>query len=162
MGKKYVLVLEDDLDLIKEIDKYIKDIEIKHHVSNKIEALEIIKRHKDTDLKIGLTKLLHELGMPSHIKGYEYVREGILLLYNDSNRCITKELYPELASIYNTSASKVERSIRHAIEISWNRGNLDLMEEVFGHSVDYDKAKPTNREYLVTVTDKLKLEYQLL
>ena len=115
------------------------------------------------DLKISLTKLLHELGMPSHIKGYEYIREGIILLYNDPSIIggITKELYPEIADKYNTSVSRVERAIRHAIEVSWNRGNLDLMEEVFGHSVDYDKAKPTNSEFIVTLADKLKLEYQL-
>lgn len=115
------------------------------------------------DLKISITKLLHELGMPSHIKGYEYIREGIIMLYNNPSIIggITKELYPEIADKFNTSVSRVERAIRHAIEVSWNRGNLDLMEEVFGHSVDYDKAKPTNSEFLVTVADKLKLEYQL-
>ena len=117
----------------------------------------------EKDLRISLTKLLHELGMPSHIKGYEYIREGIVLLYNDPSIIggITKELYPEIAEKYNTSVSRVERAIRHAIEVSWNRGNLELMEEVFGHSVDYDKAKPTNSEFIVTVADKLKLEYQL-
>ena len=116
----------------------------------------------NNELKISLTKLLHELGVPSHIKGYQYIREGILLLYDNPNIVggITKELYPEIADKYNTSVSRVERAIRHAIEVSWNRGNLDLMEEVFGHSVDYDKAKPTNSEFIVTVADKLKLEYQ--
>lgn len=115
----------------------------------------------DYDLKISVTKILHELGVPSHIKGYQYIREGILLLYNNPDIVggITKELYPEIASRFNTSVSRVERAIRHAIEVSWNRGNLDLMEEVFGHSVDYDKAKPTNSEFIVTVADKLKLEF---
>ena len=128
---------------------------------NKIEELDGIGNIKN--LKINLTKLLHELGVPSHIKGYEYIREGIMLLYNDPSIIggITKELYPEIAEKYHTSVSRVERAIRHAIEVSWNRGNLDLMEEVFGHSVDYDKAKPTNSEFIVTVADKLKLEYQL-
>jgi len=122
-----------------------------------------LNSNNSNDLKISLTKLLHELGMPSHIKGYEYIREGIMLLYKDPSIIggITKELYPEIADKYNTSVSRVERAIRHAIEVSWNRGNLDLMEEVFGHSVDYDKAKPTNSEFIVTVADKLKLEYQL-
>lgn len=115
----------------------------------------------EQDLRISVTKLLHELGVPSHIKGYQYIREGILLLYNNPDIVggITKELYPEIASRYNTSVSRVERAIRHAIEVSWNRGNLDLMEEIFGHSVDYDKAKPTNSEFIVTVADKLKLEF---
>ena len=75
---------------------------------------------------------------------------------------ITKELYPEIANKYDTSVSRVERAIRHAIEVSWNRGNLDLMEEIFGHSVDYDRAKPTNSEFIVTVADKLKLEHAVL
>ena len=113
-------------------------------------------------IRISLTKLLHELGVPSHIKGYEYIRDGILILYNDPTIVggITKELYPEIADKYNTSVSRVERAIRHAIEVSWNRGNIDLMEDVFGHSVDYDRAKPTNSEFIVTLADKLKLEYQ--
>lgn len=119
---------------------------------------------KEQDLKISVTKLLHELGVPSHIKGYQYIREGILILYDNPDIIggITKELYPEIASKYDTSVSRVERAIRHAIEVSWNRGNLDLMEEIFGHSVDYDRAKPTNSEFIVTVADKLKLEHSVL
>lgn len=115
------------------------------------------------NIKLKLTKLLHELGVPSHIKGYEYIREGIIELYNDPTIIggITKELYPEIASKYDTSVSRVERAIRHAIEVSWNRGNIDLMEEIFGHSVDIDRAKPTNSEFIVTLADKLKLERQL-
>lgn len=138
---------------IKDLESRIRGLD-EMSIGNSIES---------KDLKISLTKLLHELGMPSHIKGYEYIREGIMLLYNDPSIIggITKELYPEIAEKYNTSVSRVERAIRHAIEVSWNRGNLDLMEEVFGHSVDYDKAKPTNSEFIVTVADKLKLEYQL-
>ena len=120
------------------------------------------EKNNNNNIKISLTKLLHELGVPSHIKGYEYIRDGILILYNDPTIVggITKELYPEIAEKYNTSASRVERAIRHAIEVSWIRGNIDLMEDVFGHSVDYDRAKPTNSEFIVTLADKLKLEYQ--
>lgn len=113
-----------------------------------------------SNLQISITKMLHELGMPSHIKGYQYIREGITMIYNDPNIIggITKELYPELASKFDTTVSRVERAIRHAIEVSWNRGNWDYMEEIFGHSVDIDKAKPTNSEFIVTVADKLRLE----
>lgn len=113
-----------------------------------------------SNLQISITKMLHELGMPSHIKGYQYIREGICMIYNDPNIIggITKELYPELASKFDTTVSRVERAIRHAIEVSWNRGNWDYMEEIFGHSVDIDKAKPTNSEFIVTVADKLRLE----
>lgn len=114
-----------------------------------------------SNLQISITKMLHELGMPSHIKGYQYIREGITMIYNDPNIIggITKELYPELASKFDTTVSRVERAIRHTIEVSWNRGNWDYMEELFGHSVDIDKAKPTNSEFIVTVADKLRLEF---
>lgn len=115
--------------------------------------------HKN--LEISVTKLLHDLGVPSHIKGYQYIREGILIMYSSPEivGAITKELYPEIATRFDTTVSRVERAIRHAIEVSWNRGDLDLMEEVFGHSVDYDRAKPTNSEFIVTLSDKLRLEF---
>ena len=115
---------------------------------------------KNNSLDISITKLLHDLGMPSHIKGYLYVREGIKVIYERPELIggITKELYPDIADKFNTTVSRVERAIRHAIEVSWNRGDWDLMEDIFGHSVDIDKAKPTNSEFIVTVADKLKLE----
>lgn len=113
------------------------------------------------NLEISITRMLHELGMPSHIKGYQYIRDGIAMIYNNPEIIggITKELYPDVATKYNTTVSRVERAIRHAIEVSWNRGNWDLMEEIFGHSVDIDKAKPTNSEFIVTIADKLRLEF---
>ena len=127
---------------------------------------EEIKETKNIDLfqnnlQISVTKILHELGMPSHIKGYQYIREGIMIIYKNPDVIggITKELYPEIANRFDTTSSRVERAIRHAIEVSWNRGNWDLMEDIFGHSVDIDKAKPTNSEFIVTVADKLRLEY---
>ena len=113
------------------------------------------------NLQISITKILHELGVPSHIKGYQYIREGITIIFEKPGVIggITKELYPDIASKFETTVSRVERAIRHAIEVSWNRGNWDLMEEIFGHSVDIDKAKPTNSEFIVTVADKLRLEF---
>ncbi len=113
-----------------------------------------------SNLQISISNMLHELGMPSHIKGYQYIREAISMVYTSPDMVggITKELYPELAKKFDTTVSRVERAIRHAIEVSWNRGDLDFMEEVFGHSVDIDKAKPTNSEFIVTVADKLRLE----
>ena len=113
------------------------------------------------NLEISVTRMLHELGMPSHIKGYQYIRDGIVMIYNNPDIIggITKELYPDVATKYNTTVSRVERAIRHAIEVSWNRGNWDLMEEIFGHSVDSDKANPTNSEFIVTIADKLRLEF---
>ncbi len=130
------------LEVFKQVDK--KSINLFHN-----------------NLEISITRMLHELGMPSHIKGYQYIRDGIMMIYNNPEIIggITKELYPDVASKYNTTVSRVERAIRHAIEVSWNRGNWDLMEEIFGHSVDIDKAKPTNSEFIVTIADKLRLEF---
>ena len=112
------------------------------------------------ELQTYISTILHELGVPSHIKGYEYIREGIGLMYNKPSMigAITKEMYPAIAVKYNTTSSRVERAIRHAIEISWSRGDYDLMEDIFGHSVDYDRAKPTNSEFIATLADKIRLE----
>lgn len=130
------------LDVFKRLDR--KSINLVHN-----------------NLEISITRMLHELGMPSHIKGYQYIRDGITMIYNNPEIIggITKELYPDVATKYNTTVSRVERAIRHAIEVSWNRGNWDLMEEIFGHSVDIDRAKPTNSEFIVTIADKLRLEF---
>jgi len=116
------------------------------------------------NIQISITKILHELGIPSHIKGYQYIRDGVCMIFDNPNMIggITKELYPELASKFDTTVSRVERAIRHAIEVSWNRGNWDLMEEIFGNSVDIDRAKPTNSEFIVTVADKLRLDYHMV
>ena len=115
----------------------------------------------NNNLQISITKALHELGVPSHIKGYQYIREGVTLVYNNPKIIggITKELYPEIAKKYHSTTSRVERAIRHAIEISWNRANWDFMEDLFGYSVDIDKAKPTNSEFIVTIADKLRLDF---
>lgn len=115
---------------------------------------------KENELKMEITNLLHSLGIPSHIKGYNYIRDGVEMLYKDSSLVgsITKELYPAIALSYDTTSSRVERAIRHAIEVSWMRGDYNLMEEIFGNSVDYDRSKPTNSEFIVTLADRLKLQ----
>lgn len=114
----------------------------------------------DRELQIRVTKLLHALGIPSNIKGYQFIRTAILMVYYNPDfiGCITKKLYPDLSVRFNTTIQRVERAIRHAIEVSWLRGDIDLMEEIFGHSVDIDRAKPTNSEFIVTIADKLRLE----
>lgn len=116
-----------------------------------------------SNLKIEITDLLHSLGIPSHIKGYTYIREGIEMMFEDESLVgsITKELYPTIAEHYSTTSSRVERAIRHAIEVSWVRGDYALMEEIFGNSVDYDRAKPTNSEFLATLADRLKLQKEI-
>ncbi len=114
----------------------------------------------DNKISKKTSKLLHDLGMPSHIKGYQYIRDAIIMIYNNSSYIggITKQLYPDIAKKFDTTPSRVERAIRHAIEVSWSRGDYDLMDEIFGHSVDFDRAKPTNSEFLATLADKLNLE----
>ncbi len=118
----------------------------------------------NSHLEMKISKMLHSLGIPSHIKGYQYIRESIMLIYDNPYIIggITKELYPEVAQRYKTTSSRVERAIRHAIEVSWNRGDYDYMEELFGHSVDYDRAKPTNSEFIATVADKLRLDLNMM
>ena len=114
---------------------------------------------KNLEMERNISKILHTLGVPSHIKGYIYIRDGIKLMYNSTELVggITKEIYPEIAKKYNSTISRVERAIRHAIEISWNRGDYEVMEEIFGHSVDFDRAKPTNSEFIATIADHLRL-----
>ncbi|MDD3048737.1 MAG: sporulation initiation factor Spo0A C-terminal domain-containing protein [Bacilli bacterium] len=103
-----------------------------------------------------LTSLLHDLGIPSHLNGYLYLKESILILSLQTKKIyITKEIYPLVALKYNTTPSRVERSIRTAIEIGSNRGNLKLIEEIFGYSISYKKTKPTNSEFIFTLVDKL-------
>lgn len=150
-GVKYFVLKPFDL---KELEKRIMDI-----TTAKIKDNKILNLH-DNNVQILITKILHELGIPSHIKGYTYIRDAINLVYDNPSLIggITKELYPSIGSKYDTSVTRVERAIRHAIEVSWNRGDWNLMEEIFGHSVDIDKAKPTNSEFIVTIADKLRLE----
>ena len=152
MGVQYFLLKPFELN---ELERRIKETLVGSEYENK--SLDLYHNN----LQISITKILHELGLPSHIKGYQYIREGISIIYNNPDVVggITKELYPEIANKFDTTVSRVERAIRHAIEVSWNRGNWDLMEEIFGHSVDIDKAKPTNSEFIVTVADKLRLEF---
>ena len=133
-------------------------------ISNEELVVEEITNNGKVQIQMAISKLLHSLGVPSHIKGYQYIRESIYMMYTakDIIGGITKEIYPEIADRFDTTASRVERAIRHAIEVSWSRGDYDLMEEIFGHSVDYDRAKPTNSEFIATLADRLKLDRQLV
>ena len=110
--------------------------------------------------ELEVTELLHYLGVPSQLKGYAYLREGILMLYKSAGVTsgITKQIYPAIANLYNTTPSRVERAIRHAIEISWNRADYEMMNKIFGHSIDYDRAKPTNSEFMMSLSDALRLK----
>jgi len=166
--KIIVLTGYNSLDMIKQVSLFnvnyfmlkpfdLKDLEYQI-INLKSSRYDFVDNNKE--LQYNITVLLHSLGVPSHIKGYEYIREGIGLMYANPSMlgAITKEMYPEIAVKFNTTSSRVERAIRHAIEVSWNRGDYDLMEEIFGHSVDFDRAKPTNSEFIATIADKLRLD----
>lgn len=114
------------------------------------------------NLELDVTNLLLEIGIPAHIKGYQYIREGIMLSFYDKNMLhyITKCLYPTIAKKYKTISSSVERTIRHAIEVAFRRGNRQVLEEIFSNTICSKKTKPTNSEFIALLTDKLRLEYR--
>jgi len=114
------------------------------------------------DMEIVVTDIIHQLGVPAHIKGYHYLRTAILYSIKDKNLLdsVTKLLYPTVAEIYETTSSRVERAIRHAIEIAWDRGNVDTLNSFFGYTVDTGKGKPTNSEFIALITDKMRLRYK--
>ncbi len=114
-------------------------------------------------LEAEITNIIHEIGVPAHIKGYLYLREAITMVVNDVEllSAVTKELYPNIAKKYNTTASRVERAIRHAIEVAWSRGQVEAINRIFGYTIHTDKGKPTNSEFIAMVADKLRLKSKL-
>ncbi|GAA0121309.1 MULTISPECIES: sporulation transcription factor Spo0A [Clostridium] len=117
-------------------------------------------QNEPMNLEAEITNIIHEIGVPAHIKGYMYLREAITLVVNDIEflSAVTKELYPTIAKKYNTTASRVERAIRHAIEVAWSRGQVDTINKLFGYTIHNDKGKPTNSEFIAMVADKLRLK----
>ena len=115
---------------------------------------------KEEVLEVKVTNIIHEIGVPAHIKGYQYLREAIMMVVNDIDiiNQITKQLYPEIANKYRTTPSRVERAIRHAIEVAWGRGQVDTVESIFGYTVNSNKGKPTNSEFIAMIADKLRLD----
>lgn len=113
-----------------------------------------------TNLTRRVTETIHHIGVPAHIKGYNYLREAIILAVKDKSMIerITKMLYPEIAKTFNTTTSRVERAIRHAIEVAWERGDLDVLHQYFGYTVSSTKGKPTNSEFIALIADKIRLE----
>ncbi|AJD91403.1 chemotaxis protein CheY [Jeotgalibacillus malaysiensis] len=120
------------------------------------------EKSKKPNLDASITSVIHEIGVPAHIKGYMYLREAISMVYHDIELLgsITKILYPDIAKKFNTTSSRVERAIRHAIEVAWNRGNVDAITNMFGYTVSAAKSKPTNSEFIAMVADKLRLEHK--
>ena len=119
-----------------------------------------LKTAADTDLEIVVSDIMHELGVPAHIKGYQYLREAIILTVNtpDMMSSVTKVLYPTVAKTFSTTASRVERAIRHAIEVAWDRGDIDVLSSYFGYTIQNSRGKPTNSEFIAMISDKLRLK----
>lgn len=118
---------------------------------------------KTKDMSVEVTKVIHQMGVPAHVKGYQYLRDAILLVADEVNLigAVTKELYPMVAEKYDTTASRVERAIRHAIELAWDRGNVDLMNKYFGYTINVERGKPTNSEFIAMVADKIRIGEKL-
>ena len=119
-----------------------------------------LRQSESVDLESEITNIIHEIGVPAHIKGYFYLREAISMVVNDIEllSAVTKELYPSIARKYNTTSSRVERAIRHAIEVAWGRGKIDSINRIFGYTVHNEKGKPTNSEFIAMVADRLRLK----
>ncbi|MCY9657020.1 sporulation transcription factor Spo0A [Paenibacillus chondroitinus] len=123
----------------------------------------VVHMPKGKNLDANITSIIHEIGVPAHIKGYQYLREAITMVYNNIEilGAITKTLYPAIAEKYKTTPSCVERAIRHAIEVAWTRGNIDSISFIFGYTINISKSKPTNSEFIAMVADKLRIEHKV-
>ena len=128
----------------------------------KVNAYERGEEYKERNLESEVTVIIHEIGVPAHIKGYQYLREAIMMSVMDIEmlNSITKLLYPTIAKKYQTTPSRVERAIRHAIEVAWSRGKMDTIDELFGYTINNGKGKPTNSEFIALIADKIRLEYK--
>lgn len=145
---------------IKGLDQKVRQRESAQKIEPKSQKVVL---DYEFHMKQDVTKIIRDLGIPAHIKGYQYIREGIIMAIEDINMMnyITKLLYPTIAKKYKTTSSSVERAIRHAIEVAWNRGKVELLEEMFGYTVSAGKGKPTNSEFIALIADKLRLDYHM-
>jgi len=148
-----------DYFMLKPCDLHALSSRIQEICSEELTPV-YVNKVVNRDVQVKISNLLHDLGVPSQIKGFQYLREGITMLYQSTGLIggITKEVYPEIARRFATTPSRVERAIRHAIEVSWNRADYKKMNQIFGHSIDYDRAKPTNSEFMVTLSDALRID----
>lgn len=168
LGAQYYIVKPFEIKLlikrIKEL-KFYQPAPIKGNYMTrelKTQYIDIAPEDKknEENLEALVTNVIHEVGVPAHIKGYQYLREAIMMVVKDTDviNQITKQLYPEIASKYHTTPSRVERAIRHAIEVAWGRGEQGAVENIFGYTISAAKGKPTNSEFIAMISDKLRLE----
>lgn len=161
-GASYYFIKPFDIEVLAERIMQISDWEITSEKPHQITD-EINRKDHKAELMIMVTSILHDIGVPAHIKGYHYLRDAIILCINDSNmiNSITKSLYPTVAKMYETTSSRVERAIRHAIEVAWDRGNVDVLNSYFGYTIHNGRGKPTNSEFIAMIADKLMLKIKV-
>ena len=157
LGAKYYIAKPFDMELLVSRIRQLKE---PISQNGNINTGLCYSRQSDIDLETRVTNILHEVGVPAHIRGYHYMREAIIMAINDIDvlNYITKELYPAIAKKCNTTPSRVERAIRHAIEVAWSRGKVDAIDSLFGYTVSNNKGKPTNSEFIALIADRLRLE----
>ena len=166
LGAEYYIIKPFDIELlikrIREIKNYQPTPAQNQFINREIKApyIEIQDKNVEESLEALVTNVIHELGVPAHIKGYQYLREAIMMVINDIDviNQITKQLYPDIAKKFKTTPSRVERAIRHAIEVAWSRGEQATVENIFGYTISAAKGKPTNSEFIAMIADKLRLE----
>ena len=168
LGAEYYVVKPFDIELlikrIREIKFFKPNQESNNFITKdaKQPYIDISNKNgnKEENLEALVTNIIHEVGVPAHIKGYQYLREAIMMVVKDIDviNQITKSLYPKIAYKFNTTPSRVERAIRHAIEVAWGRGQQEIVEKIFGYTISASKGKPTNSEFIAMIADKLRLE----
>ncbi|SHI93173.1 sporulation transcription factor Spo0A [Lutispora thermophila] len=167
LGAEYYVVKPFDMDIfarrIRESMGLISSSPDKKVLLQSSSVINTSSNSPGQDLESAITSIIHEIGVPAHIKGYIYLREAITMVVNNIEllSAVTKELYPSIARKYNTTSSRVERAIRHAIEVAWGRGRIDVINNLFGYTIHNDKGKPTNSEFIAMVADKLRLEMKI-
>lgn len=169
LGASYYILKPFDMDVLANRIRQLAGAPALASVSSGISSgsgmmrSNIIPIGKPRNLDANITSIIHEIGVPAHIKGYQYLREAITMVYNNIEilGAITKTLYPAIAEKFKTTPSRVERAIRHAIEVAWTRGNIDSISHLFGYTINIAKSKPTNSEFIAMVADKLRIEHKV-
>ncbi len=163
LGANYYILKPFDNNMLLSRIKHARQAgQEKKKELKKVNAYESSNSYFERNLEADVTNIIHEIGVPAHIKGYQYLRDAIILSVNDLEmlNSITKILYPTIAKKHQTTPSRVERAIRHAIEVAWSRGKMDTIDELFGYTVSTGKGKPTNSEFIALISDKIRLEYK--
>lgn len=164
LGAEYYIMKPFDKDVVISRIKRIRDKEKRRSLeARKVNPYEKKEKLEERNLENDVTNIIHEIGVPAHIKGYQYLREAIMMSVTDMEmlNSITKILYPSIAKKFQTTPSRVERAIRHAIEVAWSRGKMDTIDELFGYTIHNGKGKPTNSEFIALIADKIRLEYKI-